>query len=192
MKISGDGVIPLLRSSRAGRYQLDRLRRWSVPLLLLNPRMIAEALEDGFERDQISWMPNPVDVEEFRPAAPAEPSALRAELGIPGNVPVAIYTGRLSREGIGRSAGRFRAGRLPSRSDAVLLLVGDGPLRPELESRARELKIASRVRFVGRVPLSEIPRWLRASDVFALASPNEGFSCSLVEADVLWIASGCE
>jgi len=55
-------------------------------------------------------------------------------------------------------------------------------MRAELETLAAELGIAARVRFVGRVPLMEVPFWLRAGDAFALTSPNEGFSCALVEA----------
>jgi glycosyltransferase involved in cell wall biosynthesis len=38
------------------------------------------------------------------------------------------------------------------------------------------------VLFSGRVDSSEVPLWLRASDVFTLMSPNEGFSCALAEA----------
>jgi glycosyltransferase involved in cell wall biosynthesis len=38
------------------------------------------------------------------------------------------------------------------------------------------------VRFTGRVGIPEVCQWLRASDVFALVSSNEGFPCSLTEA----------
>jgi len=55
-------------------------------------------------------------------------------------------------------------------------------MRNELESLAVEKGIAERVLFVGKVQSTEVPFWLRAGDVFALTSPNEGFSCSLVEA----------
>jgi glycosyltransferase involved in cell wall biosynthesis len=66
---------------------------------------------------------------------------------------------------------------------ARLVLVGDGPIRPELEALARQLDPSgTRFHFAGRVPLADIPRWLGAADVFALTSPNEGFSCSLLEA----------
>jgi glycosyltransferase involved in cell wall biosynthesis len=66
---------------------------------------------------------------------------------------------------------------------AILVLLGDGAMRPELEKLARDLSLTPRqIRFAGRVTIGEVPRWLRASDVYALTSPSEGFSCALLEA----------
>jgi len=72
----------------------------------------------------------------------------------------------------------------------MLVLVGDGPQRAELEELARELSLGpNQIRFIGRVDLSEVPFWLRSSDVFALTSPSEGFSCALLEAMAVGLAS---
>jgi len=46
-----------------------------------------------------------------------------------------------------------------------LLVVGDGPVRADLEKLARELKIEPRVRFTGVVPRSEVPAQVAAFDV---------------------------
>ena len=65
----------------------------------------------------------------------------------------------------------------------MLVLVGDGVQRAELETLAQALHLGPRqIRFVGRVNITEVPLWLRSSDVFALTSPSEGFSCALLEA----------
>lgn len=183
VKISGSTLIPLMRGSRAGRLELNWMQQWRVPLMLLNEGMMQEALADGFERDQLVWMPNPVDTDEFRPALPGEAAAWRESHGISPNAKVTIYVGRLSREkGLrGLMAGFAHAAK--QAPDAVLVLVGDGALRPELERLVGELHLDSaRVRFVGHIPAAEIPFWLRASDVFSLTSPSEGFPCALVEA----------
>jgi glycosyltransferase involved in cell wall biosynthesis len=56
-------------------------------------------------------------------------------------------------------------------------------MRTELEMLARQANLsAGQIRFVGRVAASEIPFWLRASDIFSLTSPSEGFACALLEA----------
>jgi len=183
VKIAGSSVIPIMRKSRAGRLELDWMQRWRVPLMILNNGMVEEALADGFARDRIVWMPNPVDPDEFRPARPGEPEAWRASHGIPPGSPVVVYVGRLSHEkGLRSLVGGFaRAAR--QAPEAVLLLVGDGASRPELETLARGLGMnAGQIRFVGRVPAGEIPYWLRASDIFSLTSPSEGFPCALLEA----------
>jgi glycosyltransferase involved in cell wall biosynthesis len=183
VKIAGSSVIPIMRKSRAGSLELDWMQRWRVPVMVLNTGMVDEALADGFARDRIVWMPNPVDPDEFRPAGPGESEAWRESHGIPPGARVVIYVGRLSHEkGLRSLVGGFaRAAR--QAPEALLLLVGDGALRPELETLARDLGMnAGRIRFVGRVPAEEIPFWLRASDIYSLTSPSEGFPCALLEA----------
>ncbi|MEJ6020879.1 glycosyltransferase family 4 protein [Ramlibacter sp. PS4R-6] len=51
-----------------------------------------------------------------------------------------------------------------------LVVVGDGRKRAAYEARAAALGLRDAVRFAGRVPHEDIPRYYWASDVFALAS----------------------
>lgn len=183
MKISGDGIISRMRRSRAGRLELRWLQKWAVPVMLLNEGMFREAVDSGFPRAQLTWMPNPVEIEEFRPANPGEAAQWRERHGIAPAALVAIYVGRLSHEkGLpGLLRGFAAAARTETR--ALLVLVGDGPMRSELEALALQLNLGREaVRFAGRVDVADVPFWLRACDVFALTSPNEGFPCSLLEA----------
>lgn len=62
---------------------------------------------------------------------------------------------------------------------AVLLLVGDGPLRPELERRAAAFQ-AGAVRFLGI--RADIPDLLQAGDIFVFPSVFEGLGIALIEA----------
>ncbi len=190
VKISGSSLIPLMRASRAGRIELDWLRKWRVPVMLLNEGMKQEALADGFAAEDLVWMPNPVDVDEFRPAREAEAAEWRSRHGIPADAQVAVYVGRLSPEkGLAPLLGGFA---ITARSNprAFLLILGDGVIRADLEALARNLNVdPGQFRFAGRVDVREVPLWLRASDVFALTSPNEGFPCSLLEAMSVGLAS---
>ena len=52
------------------------------------------------------------------------------------------------------------------RTNCALTLAGDGPLRAEAERLARELGIADRVRFVGRVVTEEVTGLMAGADVF--------------------------
>ena len=190
MKVGGSGVIGRVRQSRIGRVELRWLRRWAARLLILNEGMMQEALEYGFPRDQMLWMPNPVDTEQFRPGQPEEIAKLRAGFGIPPGALVAVYVGRLSHEkGLPSLLSGFA---LAAREEprAMLVLVGDGHMRSELEASAAKLGLgSSQVLFSGPVDPSEVPAWLRASDVFTLMSPSEGFSCALAEAMSAGLAS---
>jgi glycosyltransferase involved in cell wall biosynthesis len=108
---------------------------------------------------------------------------LRSERDIPDSACVLLYTGRLSHEkGLHWLLDAF-ALVAPQHPDAMLVLLGDGPMRAELQQRATKLGLASQqLRFAGRVASHEVPGWLQAADAFALVSPNEGFSCALAEA----------
>lgn len=68
---------------------------------------------------------------------------------------------------------------------ARLLLVGSGPVRPDLEKRMCELQIRDACIFQDTV--ARPADWMRAMDVFVLPSTTEGFSNSLLEA----MACGC-
>ena len=183
-------MIPLMRSVRTGRVELGWLRKWAYRLMVLNEGMMQEAIEDGFPRQQMLWMPNPVNTDEFRPGTPGEIAELRRKFGIPAGACVAIYAGRLSREKGLPPLLRGFAAAARTAPDAVLLLVGDGAMREELEKLAAGLGLgAGRIRFVGRVASADVALWLRASDLFALTSPSEGFSCSLLEAMAVGLAS---
>ncbi len=64
--------------------------------------------------------------------------------------------------------------------EARLVLVGDGPMRNELEDSVRNRELVANVDFVGAVP--DIWPYLAAADVFALASKSEAFGIAIVEA----------
>ena len=68
------------------------------------------------------------------------------------------------------------------RSNLTLGVVGDGPLRAELESQAAELKIADAVRWTGEVSDEQLHAELAAAEIFVSASRYEGFGLALLEA----------
>src|SRR3989344_4162178 len=68
--------------------------------------------------------------------------------------------------------------------DVHALLVGDGPQRRLFEARAKELGIADRVHFAGRVPQEKLPDAYRSMSVLAFPSTGaaEAFGLVAVEA----------
>jgi glycosyltransferase involved in cell wall biosynthesis len=182
MKISGSSIITLMGQSWLGRLELRWLRRWARRVMILNSGMAQEAYTAGFTPEHLYWMPNPVDVQQFAPAGPGERLQLRQKLSIPEDAPSVLFVGRLAPEKeLPSLLGAFAlvVRELPA---ARLVVVGDGPDRAALEARTRELALAGNVHFTGRCPPETVQAWLKASDVFALVSSNEGLSCSLLEA----------
>lgn len=183
MKISSSIILPRLSKSVSGRLELYWLRKWAHCVMILNDEVRQQAIDRGFSHEQLVWMPNPVDTDEFCPANRTERLRLRSKLGVPSASPVILYVGRLA-----------AVKALPSLLDAfaivvqkfpgaVLILLGDGPSRPELLEQAKRLQLEEEnIRFMGRIDPAEIPIWSRISDVFTLVSVSEGFSCALAEA----------
>lgn len=66
-----------------------------------------------------------------------------------------------------------------------LMVVGDGPERPRLERRARELGVQDRVYFAGRRPKKEALGLMAACDLFVLNSAYEGLPHVVLEAMAL-------
>jgi len=69
--------------------------------------------------------------------------------------------------------------------DWKILLVGDGPLRSEIEKYAAEYKINCRI--INAVPNAQLPSLLRSSKLFVSTSRREGHPKALIEA----MACGC-
>jgi glycosyltransferase involved in cell wall biosynthesis len=85
-----------------------------------------------------------------------------------------VYCGRLSRE-----KGVDLLLEVARRVNALLVIVGGGPLERELRELASD---NPRVRFTGPLPRGEALRIVKGSDVFVLPSRHEGLSTALLEA----------
>lgn len=72
-------------------------------------------------------------------------------------------------------------------NDAVLMLVGDGELKDEIEKKVKKLRLAKSVIFTGI--RSDIPKLLSSMDVFLFPSLFEGLPVSLIEAQASGIVS---
>lgn len=66
-------------------------------------------------------------------------------------------------------------------ANSVLILVGDGPLRPGVEAKVQELGLTQDARFLGN--RSDVNRLLQAFDVFLMPSLYEGFPVAAIEAE---------
>ena len=69
-----------------------------------------------------------------------------------------------------------------SEIDAALFLVGDGPLREQLEKLSSELGVSENTHFIGAVENREMPGYLCSADVVILPSLMEGTPLAGMEA----------
>jgi glycosyltransferase involved in cell wall biosynthesis len=182
MKFSCSSLVLEMRKSWVGRLELCFLRWWANRILVLNPGMIEEALEVGIDKERLGWMPNPVDTDYFKPCSAQERGQRRQELGIEPEAPLAVFVGRLDHQKkLPWMLGAFaRVAR--QRPTAKLALIGDGPLRAEIEALVAKLHCEQNVILTGRLDTNGVLRWLQAADVFTMVSEIEGLPCALIEA----------
>ncbi len=143
--------------------------------IAVSPTVARRLTSMGVSAERVVVAPNGIDALRYAYSSAGRERA-RAELGI---APGELVVGGVSRLApTKRFDVLLRAVReLP---EATVLLVGDGPARPDLAELARELDMAERVRFTGEV--AEVPDLLSAMDVYAAPSPEETFGLGVLEA----------
>jgi glycosyltransferase involved in cell wall biosynthesis len=120
-----------------------------------------------------------VDVEAFRP--PEDREGVRARLGVDGGRPLLLTVRRLAPR-MGLETLLVATSRL-AQPRPQLAIAGTGRLAPTLERLARDLGIADDVRFLGRLPDSDLAAWYGAADLFVLPTvAYEGFGMVTAEA----------
>ncbi|MDR7545255.1 MAG: glycosyltransferase family 4 protein [Armatimonadota bacterium] len=142
-------------------------------------RTLAFLRQLGVPADKLFLTHDVVDNVFFREGArSADRRATRTAWGIPEGGFVALFAGKLAPW---KRPGDF-LGALSRVPGAFGVLVGEGPLRPELEARASHADLRGRVRFLGFVNQRALPEVYAASDVLVLPSEHEPFGLVVNEA----------
>jgi glycosyltransferase involved in cell wall biosynthesis len=158
-----------------------RLAKSTDALIAVSPEVRDDLVALGVApKDRITVIRLGLDLPRRTAAPPGARAAERAALGIPEDRFLVGWLGRMT--GIKRvdvlleAFARLRAGG----TDADLVLVGDGPLRNELQLYALELDIADRTHFVGY--REDVGSVYASLDAVALSSANEGTPVAVIEA----------
>ncbi len=122
-----------------------------------------------------------LDVRPFDEVTDASAAALRKEWGAGPDTLVIGFAGRLvEQKSIDTLIRAFALFLKRTPCDAMLVIAGCGPLEASLRGVAGEEGVAERVVWAGF--REDVPRVMRAFDVFAITSVHEGFGLVLVEA----------
>lgn len=134
---------------------------------------------EGFPRQRVFMIPNGVDTEKFKPDLTRR-AWLRQSLNIPEHAPLVGIVAALREE---KNHSQFiNAARdvLRTHSDTRFVIVGDGPMRTEIERQISELCLQRFIHLLGT--RSDTADILAGLDVFALTSRNEANPVSILEA----------
>ena len=170
-------------------FMQDLLFKFDISTAFLSDRIIAPSLElkrmlikQGVKESKIIHIPNAINLEHMQ--LPKEvASVTRERLGLPLDGKLVGMVGRLvSVKNFGlllRAAKRITESGIK----AKFVLVGDGPLRSELQKTVADLRLTEQVVFTGfREDVLQIVSML---DVFVLCSNSETFPLAIIEAMAL-------
>lgn len=170
---------------------MDRaLCRWRSGMIAVSDRVRRDVMENlGLPAGRVRVIYNGVDIDRFR-SARAMRNAIRARENVGPNDIVFLFAARLVEQK--RCVDFLNAfGKLQAMASSLgtqdsgprtihSWILGDGPLRGELESLVSSLPHPECARFFGK--RSDVEQFMAGSDVFVLPSTREGFSNALIEA----------
>ncbi len=134
----------------------------------------------GIDAAKMSTIPNGVDVETISQVTAAD----RMSLGLKPDDFVILCAGRLSEQkspmDVLKAVSSLVRSHQNSARSVKLLYVGDGPLRPALESEVQRQNLSSVVTFMGWRP--DLISIMKAADVLVLSSAWEGAPNVVLEA----------
>ncbi len=156
------------RASRWLRYLVETVGLSAADAVIVTTPELAAHVGRQVGDAKVHLIPNGVDTALFRPAVRA-----------PGPVKRVLYVGRLSKE---KNLDLLieAAGKLIGRFSLRLTIIGEGPLRTQLEARAGALHVP--VEFLPFVDHRTLPGFFAEADAFVLPSLTEGHPKVLLEA----------
>jgi colanic acid biosynthesis glycosyl transferase WcaI len=138
---------------------LKRLERWAYrsadALAVISPGFRDHCIDRGAARDDISVIPNWINLNEIRPLQHA--SHIRADLRLPADAFVVLYAGTIGHVS-GAQVVLGAAGLLQDHADIHVVFIGEGPLVADLqrESGTRKLQRVHFLPFQPRERLNEV------------------------------------
>ena len=174
-------IVSGLRVAERSHHWHNWLERWTGGLATHHVAVsqgVADfaATQLRFPADRTTVIPNGVNL-----AVVEEPPPLDwAEIGLPSTASVLLGIGRLHPQKGFDLLIEAAAPLLRNHPDLLLVIVGEGPQRAELESQVARLGLVDRVLLPGWTP--QPVRYLKAARLFVLSSRWEGMPNVLLEA----------
>ena len=131
----------------------------------------------AFEKGEVIIINNAVDLNRFAFSKSVR-DKYRERLGVNEKQIVIGHVGRLTKTK--NQLFLLSLFSLMNLDNAILVLIGQGPLEKRLKQKAKKLCIEEKVVFLGQK--NDIENWYQAMDVFVLPSLYEGFGMALIEA----------
>lgn len=179
-------VTYIFPSQRIGAFfvgKLSKYRMRKADAVVAPTAKVETVLKNYGLRNPIHVVPSGIALEQHQKRITEEErKQKRSDLGIPEDALVLLNLGRLGTEKNLTEVVELFAMARSQNSKLILLIVGDGPARKELEETADRLGVKKFVIFTGMVAPEEVHAYYQLGDVFVSASTSETQGLTYVEA----------
>ena len=178
------GYLGLPEAANKKIVKLLSKRRLKAAETIIAPSQKTLSVLQGYGMDQdIQVVPSGISIDQHLDRYSEEKkNELRRAIGIREDAFVLVSIGRLGKEKNVEELLIAMSKVVKEDPDAILLIVGDGPDRKDLERMARNLKLEKNVDFTGAVPPKDVHAYYQISDVFVSASTSETQGLVFIEA----------
>lgn len=177
-------VIPQLRRGPRRMAFSAQMRR-AGRVVAVSEAVRRETIEVfGIPDSKIVTIPNAVDSARLQRSR--EEAVVRGELGVPGDALILTFLGAFTWEKDPLANLEIASHVLGAVPKAMFLMVGDGPLREDVEAIRRVQPLADRILLLGS--RSDVGDLLAITDVLLSASKTEGMPANVIEAGMAGIA----
>lgn len=178
-RITGKPVLSTIHGRQLNTIDVEVHRATGTHLSVVCKQTYFHAMGLGIHPSQLHCIPNGVDTQRFTPVA-QRPAGLRAQWGVPPDSPLVGFVGRFSPE---KGPEMFlRVARVMQHlaPDVHFAMVGDGPLRGDLQRFVQQFNLGERVHMVGLQ--TDMPAVYAALDLLLSTSLTEAMPFALMEA----------
>lgn len=137
--------------------------------------------QKAVDKNHLTILKNGIDLGQYLDETITKTSVIR-ELGLDQDAKIIGHVGKFSRSKNQIFILKVLKELVEKDNRYVALLVGDGPLKEVIEQEAENMGLSKHVYFLGI--RSDIPRFMKAFDVFLFPSIFEGFGIVTVEAQI--------
>jgi mannosyltransferase len=164
----------------------QRPKTWLTDFLIARMNAVIATSEAAAQyiRRPATVIHHGIDIEAYQP--PADRRGAFAATGLPGRYGVGAF-GRVRRQKGSDLFVEAMCRLLPKYPDFSAVVIGlatvdNRPFLEGLKQQATAAGLTERIRFLGELPIEEVPRWYQRISIYVFASRVEGFGLTILEA----------
>ena len=132
---------------------------------------------------EFNIIPSGIDLERHKQRISLEErNEIRQRYGISEDKTVLMNLGRIASEKNINELIEYFARVSDKAPDALLVIVGDGPAREQLQNKVSDMKMSEKIIFAGMVSPFDVHKYYQSADIFVSASTSETQGLTYIEA----------